>query len=214
MSGTSVRVLVNGDQQISVDNTAISADGAGTNAGAATGGITLGAVGAPHGEANTAATFDGIDDAVLVPDAPALKPVTVSVEAWVIPNAGMPSFASVATKTTASTRTDGYGMHVLNGGIAFWVNSGANRAVTAALPVGTWSHVVGTYDGSTVRIYRNGVLAQSFAHSTLLTHSSSPLLIGNAAGGSFHWAGDLDEVALYSRALTATEVAEHYGAGQ
>jgi hypothetical protein len=249
MSGTRIRLLVNGVQQVSVVDTSISqagrggiglglggvgttvtdttgmhldnfqvtpslADSAGSNAGTATGGITLGVAGAPRGEANTAATFDGVDDAVVVPDAAALRPAAVSVEAWVRPNAGIPNFASVATKTTAATWTDGYGMFALNGGIAFWVDDDdAHRVVTPALPAGAWSHVVGTYDGSTIKIYVNGALVQSVGHDAAVIHSSSPLLIGNAAGG-FGWAGGLDEVAVYGRGLTATEVAQHYAAGQ
>lgn len=74
---------------------------------------------------------------------------------------------------------------------------------------------MGTYDGSTIKVYLNGALVQSLAHSAPLTHSSSPLLIGNAVGaGNFHWSGGLDEVAVYGRALTAAEVAQHYAAGQ
>ena len=87
--------------------------------------------------------------------------------------------------------------------------------ITPALPAGTWTHVVGTYDGSTVKIYTNGLLVQSLAYAAALTHSAAPLLIGDAAGtGNYHWAGGLDEVAVYSRALTASEVAQHYTAGQ
>jgi hypothetical protein len=251
MSGTSIRMLVNGVEQVSAVDSSISAvgrggvglglgpsattvtdltglhldnfqvtppvaDAAGTNPGFASGGLTFGATGAPHGEANTAATFDGVNDVVVVPDAAVHKPATVTVEAWVKPNAWIPNYASVATKTSATTWSDGYGMFALNGGIAFWVNDDeANRVSTAALPAGTWSHVVGTYDGSTIKVYLNGALVQSLAHSAPLTHSSSPLLIGNAVGaGNFHWAGSLDEVAVYSRALTAAEVAQHYAAGQ
>lgn len=250
MSGTSIRLLVDGVQRVSAVDSSISgagrggvglglggvgttvtdttgmhldnfqvtpslADSAGSSAGTSTGRITLGVSGAPHGEANTSASFDGVDDAVVVPDAATLRPATVSVEAWVRPTAAIPDFASVATKTTGATRSDGYGMFALNGGMAFWVNNGANRASTPALPAGAWSHVVGTYDGSMVRVYLNGALVQSFAHSASVTHSSSPLLIGSAAGaGGFHWSGGLDEVAVYGRALTAAEVAQHYAAGQ
>jgi hypothetical protein len=251
MSGSSIRMLVNGVEQVSavdssipgvgrggvglglgpsattvtditglhLDNFQVTpsvADAAGTNPGIATGGLTFGVTGAPQGEANTAATFDGVNDVVVVPDAAAHKPATVTVEAWVKPNAGIPNYASVATKTTATTWSDGYGMFAWNGGVAFWVNDDeANRVFTSALPSGTWSHVVGTYDGSTIKVYLNGALVQSLAHSAPLTHSSSPLLIGNAVGaGNFHWRGGLDEVAVYSRALTATEVAQHYAAAQ
>jgi hypothetical protein len=190
-----------------------AADSKGTNTGTYAGGVTLGITGAIAGDTNKSASFDGVDDVVSVPDAASLKPATISVEAWVKPNAGVPTYASVLTKTTVNTWSDGYGMLAWNGGIDFWVNDDANDVVTAAVSTTSWSHVVGTYDGATIRIYLNGVLADSFAYAGPFVHSTSPLLIGNAAGtGNYHWPGGLDEVAVYNRALTATEVAQHYAA--
>ena len=193
-----------------------AADGKGSNTGTYTNGVTLGSTGAIAGDTNKSATFDGVNDFVNVPDSLSLKPATqISVEAWVKPNAGVPTYASVATKTTLNTWSDGYGMYAWSGGIDFWVNDDANDVFTAAIPTTTWSHVVGTYNGSTVRIYLNGVLAQSFSYSAVLVHAVTPLKIGDASGtGNYHWPGGLDDVAVYNTALSATTIQNHFRCGQ
>jgi hypothetical protein len=193
-----------------------AADSAGSNTGTYTNGVTLGATGAIAGDTNKAATFDGTNDFVSVPDSASLRPATqISVEAWVKPNAGVPNYASVATKTTVNTWSDGYGMYAWAGGIDFWVNDDANDVFTGAIPTTTWSHVVGTYNGSTVRIYLNGVLAQSFSYSAALAHLVTPLKIGDASGtGNYHWPGGLDDVAVYNTALSAATIQNHFRCGQ
>lgn len=189
-------------------------DSKGTNHGSFVGDASLGAAGSLSADSNTAASFDGVADSVTVPDAASLKPAVLTVEAWVRPDAAVQDYASVATKTTADHWGDGYGMYSSGGSIYFWVNDDPNDVATPVLPTDSWSHVVGTYDGSTIRMYLNGALVQSFAYAQPITHSTSPLLIGDAAGvGNYHWNGTLDEVALYNRALTATEVLQHYQLG-
>jgi hypothetical protein len=191
-------------------------DSAGTNHGTYTNGVTLGAADAIAGDPNTAATFDGTNDYVNVPDSAALKPATqVSVEAWVKPNAGIPNYRSVATKTSTNSWNNGYGMYAWSGGIDFWVNDDANDVLTIALPTGSWSHVVGTFNGTSVRIYLNGVLAQTFNYTASLSHAVTPLRIGDAAGTSnYHWPGGLDDVAVYNTALNATTIHDHFRCGQ
>jgi hypothetical protein len=74
----------------------------------------------------------------------------------------------------------------------------------------TWVHLAGTYDGSTARLYVDGVLIQSQTLGSLLEADSTPLILG--ANGNFHdvderFAGYLDEIVLYNRALDDTEIA-------
>src|SRR5262249_25604503 len=86
----------------------------------------------------------------------------------------------------------------------------ANVYGTGALPVNTWSHLAGTYDGATMKFYVNGVLVSSRAQSGAVTASTGALSIGGDQithdSGPHYWAGLIDEVRIYNRALSATEV--------
>ena len=84
----------------------------------------------------------------------------------------------------------------------------------AGLPLGQWSHVVASYDGSTMRLYVNGEQVGSKATPAPLSEVSGPTVIGAGAGanGGF-FAGDLADVALYPLALTRAHVAADYADG-
>lgn len=78
---------------------------------------------------------------------------------------------------------------------------------TTSLPLGTWVHVVGTYDGTSVgRIYLNGVLAAQ-GSGLLPDLSGGPnTLIGRSAWGAQTFQGVIDEVRIYSRALSSQDI--------
>jgi len=71
---------------------------------------------------------------------------------------------------------------------------------SAPLPLNTWSHLAGTYDGITARLYINGVQVSSQAQSGSIATSPEALRIG------LSWAGMIDELRIYNRALTASDV--------
>jgi len=72
------------------------------------------------------------------------------------------------------------------------------------LPVGEWYHVAASHDGETVRCYLDGLETDS-APMTEIQNSPSHLLIGTEGWG-FHWIGGIDEVAIYDRGLSDSEV--------
>jgi hypothetical protein len=79
----------------------------------------------------------------------------------------------------------------------------------AALPLATWSHLASTYDGSTLRLYVNGIQVSSIPRSGV-----SSIEVGTGAlriGGNTIWGeyfrGLIDEVRIYNRALGAAEIA-------
>ena len=85
---------------------------------------------------------------------------------------------------------------------------GGNRTAEgpAALSANVWTHVAGTYDGATVRLFLNGVQGASTAISGPIAASTGPLRIGgNGLWGEF-FQGSIDEVRIYNRALTAPEI--------
>src|SRR6185436_14889938 len=77
---------------------------------------------------------------------------------------------------------------------------------TAALALNAWSHLATTYDGSTLRLYVNGTQVASQAASGSLTVSTGALKIGGNAIWPEWFAGRIDEVRVYNRALTAAEI--------
>src|SRR5690606_22256558 len=79
---------------------------------------------------------------------------------------------------------------------------------TSWYPTGsTWAHIAGTYDGTTLRIYVNGVEEASVAGPAAVALNDLPLTLGAEPGGSRGFSGRLDGVAMYARALSPAEVA-------
>jgi len=73
------------------------------------------------------------------------------------------------------------------------------------------AHFCYTFDGSTLLIYVNGQNVSATATSGFGLPSTS--FIGNRDGSSGKWEGDIDDVRIYNRALSATEVAYLYNSG-
>lgn len=88
--------------------------------------------------------------------------------------------------------------------------------VQGAPAVGTWYHLVGTYDATTnnKKLYLNGsLIGQNTPSSDLLNTDSYPLLIGaRNASDHYYTKGLIDEVRLYDRVLTAAEISAAYNA--
>jgi hypothetical protein len=82
----------------------------------------------------------------------------------------------------------------------------------------TWYHVVGVFQNGTSRLYVNGVQVASAATGFNLSNGSGNWLVGAStdyAGGAglSRFSGRMRRMALYPRALTAAEVADHYQTG-
>ncbi len=88
---------------------------------------------------------------------------------------------------------------------------GSNFSLTHSV----WSHVVGVRSGSTFKVYVNGiqVASDTLAATIEQTGNGSALILGRHGldyTGAHEWSGDIDEVAIWSRALSAGEVLEIY----
>lgn len=103
------------------------------------------------------------------------------------------------------------------GSVSMWAGgngSVAGASSTSAIPVNSWTLLTGTYDGTTLSFYVNGVLTQASAYTGNPGTPINSLMIGRAgaqpAGG---FPGRIDDARVYTRALTATEVQSLYQAG-
>jgi uncharacterized repeat protein (TIGR01451 family) len=175
-------------------------------------GVLRGQPGAISGD--TAAAFSG-SVTVSVPNATSLDiRNAVSVEAWVRPSTSQNG--GILEKTVDGWANSQY-MLFLEGGVAkFRLRNAAGALLTLdgpTLPLNTWSHVVGTFDGATMRIYVNAALSSSAAASGPLAGGSGATFIGRLGQSLYPFQGTLDEVAVFPVALSAARVRAHYQGG-
>ncbi|RYZ93634.1 MAG: LamG domain-containing protein [Proteobacteria bacterium] len=100
-----------------------------------------------------------------------------------------------------------------NVSIRFFYNpTGATGYANFSCASGVWCHVVGTYNGVSADVYLNGSLHTHFnvAGTSVKIPSNSGVSIGKSNGNTFE--GSVDEVALWSTALNATQVRSIYDA--
>lgn len=75
-------------------------------------------------------------------------------------------------------------------------------------PLQTWMHLAGTYDGESMIFYINGSPVDTLQKSNALTSDKNLLLIGTRTGlNADTFAGRLDDIRIYSRALSLSEIA-------
>jgi YD repeat-containing protein len=178
---------------------------------------------------NNAHAFDGVNDYVDASPTPFGTPSTLSAEAWV--------------RTTATKASGGYHFLVsdsdddFNNGFSLAIDS-SNRPTfvvaregifnivtrgqatsTTAVAPNTTHHIVGTYDGSRVRIYVDGVERANVSFSGSVTWPSGRDLrlgrpISSTGLATRYLQGTLDEAAIYTSALSAATVSAHYDAGK
>jgi Heparinase II/III-like protein/Concanavalin A-like lectin/glucanases superfamily/Heparinase II/III N-terminus len=200
------------------DGTSTVADSLGTADGQYAGAHTSVADGALAGEHDPAAEFDGKTSAVTVPGAPdyaGVQPYTL--ELWVRPRAIDGSYRFlIAREQTTSAARQGTGIWLSSAGLGFerWSNGAvASIRDTAGLALAAWSEVTATYDGQTMRLYVNGAQVGSRETTAPLLSEPGPTELGAGTGAhAGFFAGELDEVASYPRALIRSHVSAHYAA--
>lgn len=94
--------------------------------------------------------------------------------------------------------------------------NGATTITSAALSTGAPHHLVGTYDGTNLRLYVDGALAAGpTAATNALAYTGNSLAVGSQSGATpgSYFSGQIDEAAIYNTALSAARVTAHYSAG-
>ena len=158
--------------------------------------------------------FDGVDDYVKAPGSRSLSPGDrVSVEAWIRP-ARLPGRGGLAL---VAGEMSSYSIQLEGRRIAFTIAQAQGpsrlRARAGLIVPGHAYHVVGTYDGTTQRLFVDGVNVVSAPLSGSIAHRTNPFEIGSAGGSGGWFSGTIDEVAIYARALGPARVRSHYRAG-
>jgi hypothetical protein len=189
-----------------------------------------------QGKLGSSLKFDGVDDRVYVanPGNQSLEPPnSMTIEAWVYPTL-LPQTKGadilVVKKNSSSGPTLSWDLYLdysgsgtsANSVVFDWANSaGTNYASYSYYTSGTqiqlnqWQHIVGVRNGSTLKIYINGVESTAHADSPgaadTIYDSDEELRIGRLSGNEFQ--GYIDDIKLYDYARTPAQIAWDYNHG-
>ncbi len=161
-------------------------------------------------DGDAAMSFNGSSSYVSLGDPAALQPRQVSVEAWV-------KTSSTTPQIVVRKRFYGYVLAVNSGGLpAFTIDDSLAIGYTAqgqtSIADGKWHYLVGSYDGSTVRLYVDGAQVGAQPAGTIY-YQPDLVAIGRDGGAAgSYFSGSIDDVAIYGTALSATRVQAHYSA--
>jgi hypothetical protein len=168
------------------------------------------------GKYGGALAFNGTNATVRVPDSASLHLSTaMTLSAWV-----SPTFAQTGWRTVMQKETDAWFLNASNGTGARRPAGGATiggsikyTTGSSALPLGTWTHLALTYDGSAISLYVNGVRVSTKQASGTIQSTSSPLWIGGNSPYGEYFNGRIDDVRIYNRALSQAEITIAMGSG-
>jgi len=176
-----------------------------------------------RGKIGQALEFDGDDDYVVIPNSGNLNSsitTEVAISAWI--KADGSSFA-----LETGIVTEAYNQASIDNNVVFAIHAAATTKVTAGFysagwkrinqsgdfSFGRWVHVVGTYDGSIIKLYIDGVLDNTLSNATGLPTGTDEWRIGRRWDLSTEFDGLIDDVRIYNRALSEDEITRLYHLG-
>jgi len=193
-------------------------EGAGTTTADHSGNANHGTITAPtwtaQGKFGNALSFNPNSNPVTIvtiPDAATLDlSIAGTIEAWVWMSTAGQWNSVLAKGSTNSDQAHNYAMEIdtTNRVLCILGNGNSSLVVRSATALSntTFYHVACTWDGATVSLYVNGALNASSDQTIAPNGNTSPLYIGQFGGNSDRFAGTIDEVRIYNRALSPTEI--------
>jgi hypothetical protein len=201
--------------------TALDSSGNGHD-GMYVGGFLLGQPGAITGDPGKSVSFDGMTAWMTAGNVLELAGATpCSFEAWIEPVLDMGYHDVLSRSDGQGGSTNGTLMYVepQSSGYVDFAHYSAGTANIAesnsAVATGTFTHVVGVYDGTNLYVYGNGVLLdmKPAAFATPAT-PGDVFIVGAQSDGITSWfSGLIDDVAVYGTALPAARILAHYKVG-
>lgn len=184
--------------------------------------ILNGPVAVPAFRGKLAYAFDGADDYVTIPNLqyPAAWADPFSIAVWIyVPSDATWSNGYLGNIVARGTYAGSHGLirGTTDNQVRMWVR-GSNTSLSAfgSIQRNTWHHIVGSWDGQTVRLYIDGALVNSSSATLEGTPTSADWDVGRAraySGDSGNWyKGRITDLRIYRRALSPQEVSILYKA--
>jgi Concanavalin A-like lectin/glucanases superfamily len=148
--------------------------------------------------------FDGNNDFLQCPNDNALSPSpNISVSFWVRADSAA-TYDGIICATNSSW-TNGWGFYFDSSTqISFFVEDWWTNKAIGTVTATNWNHIVGTWDGNSIRIFVNGSLRSTDTYYGSMTRRRPE--IGRCASNSYNLDGRIDDVRIYNRVLTNDEI--------
>jgi PKD repeat protein len=163
-----------------------------------------------------ALNFDGQDDFIEFVSPEFNLQSTVTISAWINP-AAIVKYPRIAGKTHTSDVNPWviWGLSINNNHkvlleLASPSGKRGYARSSSTIPLNTWTHVAGTYDSASIKIYVNGKLEDTQSFSEPLAINTEPFSIARSSYGENYFDGLIDDVYVYNRTLSSTEIYELY----
>ncbi len=161
--------------------------------------------------------YDFTSNYIEIPASASLNSPTITIEAWIKADAWATNIweNTIVSKEGWATGEQGYNLRCgANGNLNFIFGDGTWHDVASGpvMTAGRWYHVAGTYDGTTLRVYINGVEMNSLTYTSSISASTYNLNIGRMAytpGGPRYFDGMIDEVRVWNVALPQSSIKEY-----
>lgn len=171
------------------------------------------------GKRNYSLSFDGTDDYIDVGNMNLDGYTGITIAAWIKP-VDFGAYNEIFDNNNGAAHISTLRTQITTGNVQFLTrnSSDTDASITSASAVaaGSWSYVVGVYNGTDLRIYINGVLDGTPVSQTgvLKANAVNTKKIGvNGGGGSQFFDGQIDDARIYNYALTATQIKTLYTGG-
>ncbi len=101
-----------------------------------------------------------------------------------------------------------FGVWTQTGKAGLAISTPTTSSASGVITSNVWTHFVGTYDGTNIKVYINGVLKETKYHPGNISDPDRLLFLGTF--NNSYWAGSIDDLFIYNKVLTPTEVSQLY----
>jgi hypothetical protein len=175
--------------------------------------------GAIVGDPDTSTHFNAaLSQLLSVPYFPSFNPLPpFSVECWANADTTSGTLCVFGSLQRSPPSAAGWVFYMNGGAWNFRMGNTTNNysvnLSSGAIVTNQWYHLVGTYDGTTAIFYVNGVSVGAAATADFEANPSVNTAIGGRGDNAFYFSGAVDEAAIYTNLLSASDVASHYANG-
>lgn len=163
------------------------------------------------GNANKSYSFDGSSNYITFPAFPEFYTGNFSISIW-LKSADIPTTRSytsfICLGPTAANQTFNFAYDRSNANFSYWDYSNSSYYFTtnADKVVDKWAHILINYKDGVVTNYVNGVSSGSQSISNIVSRGNNQLQIGAYGPDEQYFAGDIDDIRVYDRALESAEI--------